>query len=88
MEDVGLKPWPKVTSGKGYHVTAPLPERMTHDQAHQFAHEVARQIAGKKSIEIAPILGYSGRSAMVHRDDMVMSVAKNTRTGQKETADA
>lgn len=47
MEDIGLKPWPKVTGGKGYHVMAPLPERMPHDKAHQFAHELARQIAGK-----------------------------------------
>ncbi len=47
MEGVGLKPWPKVTGGKGYHIVAPLPERMTHDQAHRFAHELARQIAGK-----------------------------------------
>jgi bifunctional non-homologous end joining protein LigD len=46
MEDIGLKPWPKVTGGKGYHVMAPLPERMTHDKAHQFAHELARQISG------------------------------------------
>jgi glutamate 5-kinase len=43
----------------------------------------ARQIAGKKSIEIASILGYPGRSAMVHRDDMVMSGIKH-----KEKADA
>jgi glutamate 5-kinase len=33
----------------------------------------ARQIAGKKSAEIAVILGYAGRAAMVHRDDMVMT---------------
>ena len=33
----------------------------------------ARQIAGKKSAEIALILGYAGRAAMVHRDDMVMT---------------
>jgi glutamate 5-kinase len=48
----------------------------------------ARQIAGKKSIEIAAILGYSGRAAMIHRDDMVMSVAKNAKAGEKEKADA
>jgi glutamate 5-kinase len=48
----------------------------------------ARQIAGRKSIEIGPILGYPGRSAMVHRDDLVMTAAKNGRAGQKETADA
>ena len=33
----------------------------------------ARQIAGRKSAEITPILGYAGRAAMVHRDDMVMT---------------
>ncbi|MEK1932948.1 MAG: glutamate 5-kinase [Pararhizobium sp.] len=33
----------------------------------------ARQIAGKRSAEIAVILGYAGRAAMVHRDDMVMT---------------
>ncbi|WP_457581606.1 glutamate 5-kinase [Ensifer canadensis] len=33
----------------------------------------ARQIAGRKSAEIAAILGYAGRAAMVHRDDLVMT---------------
>jgi glutamate 5-kinase len=33
----------------------------------------AVKIAGLKSAEIAPKLGYAARSAMVHRDDMVMS---------------
>ncbi|KQY13671.1 glutamate 5-kinase [Rhizobium sp. Root482] len=33
----------------------------------------ARQIAGRKSADIALILGYAGRAAMVHRDDMVMT---------------
>jgi bifunctional non-homologous end joining protein LigD len=46
MEDIGLKPWPKVTGGKGYHIVAPLPVRMAHDKARGFAHELARQIAG------------------------------------------
>ena len=35
----------------------------------------AVKIAGLKSAEIAPTLGYAARSAMVHRDDMVMSHA-------------
>ena len=35
----------------------------------------ASQIIGKKSGEIAAILGYAGRSAMVHRDDLVMTTA-------------
>ncbi|MEM6462745.1 MAG: glutamate 5-kinase [Pseudomonadota bacterium] len=33
-------------------------------------------IAGRKSSEIAEILGYAGRSAMVHRDDMVLTGAQ------------
>ncbi len=33
----------------------------------------ARQIAGRKSGEIESILGYAGRAAMVHRDDLVMT---------------
>jgi glutamate 5-kinase len=36
----------------------------------------ARQIVGKKSSEIEAILGYAGRAAMVHRDDLVMTVAQ------------
>lgn len=33
----------------------------------------ARRIVGCKSTEIEAILGYSGRAAMIHRDDMVIS---------------
>ncbi|MBP2237660.1 glutamate 5-kinase [Sinorhizobium kostiense] len=40
----------------------------------------ARQIAGKKSAEIGVILGYAGRAAMVHRDDMVMTAPAGKRT--------
>ena len=32
----------------------------------------ARAIAGHRSEEIAEILGFSGRAALVHRDDMVV----------------
>ncbi|MDE1160252.1 MAG: glutamate 5-kinase [Neorhizobium sp.] len=35
--------------------------------------EEARQIAGRKSGEIEDILGYAGRAAMVHRDDLVIT---------------
>jgi glutamate 5-kinase len=35
----------------------------------------AVKIAGLKSAEIAPVLGYAARSAMVHRDDLVMGRA-------------
>jgi glutamate 5-kinase len=38
--------------------------------------EDARAIAGRKSAEIEAILGYAGRAAMAHRDDMVIWGAK------------
>jgi glutamate 5-kinase len=38
-----------------------------------YAHEDAARIVGKKSKDIAGILGYEGRSEMVHRDDMALS---------------
>jgi glutamate 5-kinase len=37
-----------------------------------YAREDAARIIGKKSGEIAAILGYEGRAALVHRDDMVL----------------
>ncbi|MEO4045073.1 glutamate 5-kinase [Hoeflea sp. CAU 1731] len=36
--------------------------------------EEATRIAGRKSSEIIEILGYAGRTAMIHRDDMVLTV--------------
>ncbi|MHB0954039.1 MAG: glutamate 5-kinase [Allorhizobium sp.] len=40
----------------------------------------ARKIIGRKSVEIEDILGYAGRAAMIHRDDLVMTdAAKNDR---------
>ncbi|MBB4065457.1 glutamate 5-kinase [Gellertiella hungarica] len=38
--------------------------------------EEARLIAGRKSGEIEALLGYAGRAAMIHRDDLVMTGAK------------
>ena len=35
----------------------------------------AVKIAGLKSAEIAPVLGYAARSAMIHRDDLVVGRA-------------
>jgi glutamate 5-kinase len=37
-----------------------------------YDHEEAKAIIGRKSGEIAEILGYSGRAALIHRDDMVL----------------
>jgi glutamate 5-kinase len=38
-----------------------------------YARDDARRIIGKRTSEIAAILGYAGRAALVHRDDMVLS---------------
>jgi glutamate 5-kinase len=41
--------------------------------------EEARRICGRRSNEIEKILGYAGRAAMIHRDDLVM-----TELGQRD----
>jgi glutamate 5-kinase len=38
-----------------------------------YARDDAARIIGKKSKDIAAILGYAGRAALIHRDDMVLS---------------
>jgi glutamate 5-kinase len=43
----------------------------------------AVRIAGRKTNEIAAVLGYDARSAMIHRDDLVMRAAKRN-AGTKE----
>ncbi|OLP56022.1 glutamate 5-kinase [Rhizobium rhizosphaerae] len=47
-----------------------------------------RQIAGRRSGEIAEILGHAGRSAVVHRDDMVMTMAHATSISAHERSPA
>ena len=47
--------------------------------------EEARQITGRKSSEIEAILGYAGRAAMVHRDDLVITAPKASRSGSTAT---
>jgi glutamate 5-kinase len=37
-----------------------------------YGHEEAKAIVGRKSSEIAEILGYFGRPELIHRDDMVL----------------
>jgi glutamate 5-kinase len=37
-----------------------------------YGHEEAKAIIGRKSSEIAGILGYLGRPELIHRDDMVL----------------
>lgn len=49
--------------------------------------EDATRIAGRKSDQITAILGYAGRSEMIHRDDLVMKAAADAGTrGGEENA--
>lgn len=52
-------------------ITGPLGQRLATGLIRYTAAE-ARQIAGHHSAEIEAILGYPGRAAMIHRDDMVL----------------
>lgn len=45
----------------------------------------ARRITGRKSGEIEAILGYPGRAAMIHRDDLVMTARPARKAGVGET---
>lgn len=56
--------------------------------------EDARRIVGLKTADIADILGYAGRAAMVHRDDLVLTESPRhpnedtTSSSSQENADA
>lgn len=52
-------------------VTGPEGQRLATGLTRYTAAE-ARQIAGHRSAEIAEILGYTGRAALIHRDDMAV----------------
>jgi bifunctional non-homologous end joining protein LigD len=41
----GLRPWPKLTGGKGIHVMAPVEPEMTHDEAHRTCRGLAQRLA-------------------------------------------
>ncbi|CAD7050186.1 glutamate 5-kinase [Pseudorhizobium endolithicum] len=48
----------------------------------------ARLIAGRRSAEIEAILGYPGRSAVIHRDDLVMTAAAGGGAQQSSLEEA
>jgi bifunctional non-homologous end joining protein LigD len=45
LETEGLSTWPKLTGGKGIHLMAPLPDKMSHNTVHAFAKRLAQQFA-------------------------------------------
>jgi len=45
LRNEDLDPWPKLTGGKGLHLTAPVRSGMTHDQARDVARRLVRRLA-------------------------------------------
>ncbi|MDK1386478.1 DNA ligase D [Sinorhizobium sp. 8-89] len=45
LEAEGFKTWPKLTGGKGVHIMAPLPAKMSHNTARAYAKRLAQQFA-------------------------------------------
>lgn len=45
LEQEGLKPWPKLTGGKGIHAMAPLPEKLGHDAVRVLARNLVQKLA-------------------------------------------
>lgn len=48
----------------------------------------ARKITGRKSSEIEAVLGYAGRAAMIHRDDLVLTESNRNTTSTRQRKDA
>jgi len=57
--------------GEPVSITGPEGQRLATGLIRYTAEE-ARLIAGRQSAEIAGILGYPGRAALIHRDDMAL----------------
>jgi bifunctional non-homologous end joining protein LigD len=45
LKTADLPSWPKVTGGKGIHVMVPIDPQLTHDEAHDYAREIAEVLA-------------------------------------------
>jgi glutamate 5-kinase len=58
--------------GRGEPVTITGPSGLLGQGLIRYTAEEARAIAGRRSAEIAEILGYPGRAALIHRDDMAL----------------
>ncbi|MDB5392885.1 MAG: ligase [Rhodospirillales bacterium] len=46
LRSAGLRPWPKLTGGKGIHLMAPFARKMTHDAARALARNFVQDLAG------------------------------------------
>jgi len=67
-----------VTGVNGTFGRGELVEVLAHDGAHlgqgliRYTSAEARQIMGRRTADIVDVLGYEGRAALIHRDDMVL----------------
>ena len=44
LEDEGLRPWPKLTGGKGVRLMVPIQPSLTHDQARGICHALTQRL--------------------------------------------
>jgi bifunctional non-homologous end joining protein LigD len=45
LKQADLPSWPKLTGGKGLHLMVPVEPQLTHDEAHEYARELAERLA-------------------------------------------
>jgi bifunctional non-homologous end joining protein LigD len=64
----GLKPWPKVTGGKGLHLMAPLGQPIPHDGARRYARRLVQTLVDKKPDRYLLSASPAGRRGRIFLD--------------------
>jgi bifunctional non-homologous end joining protein LigD len=64
----GVKPWPKVTGGKGLHLMAPIDRPMLHDAARQYARRLVQKLVDKKPDRYLLSASPAGRRGRIFLD--------------------
>ena len=68
LTDEGLEPWPKLTGGKGVHLTVPLEPTIDHDQARAYARRIAQRLAATVPDRYTPAAAPEKRTRRIFLD--------------------
>ena len=68
LQGEGLKPWPKVTGGKGLHLMAPLGQPIAHDAARQYARRLVQTLVDKNPDRYLLSASPAGRGGRIFLD--------------------
>jgi bifunctional non-homologous end joining protein LigD len=68
LHNEDLDPWPKLTGGKGLHLTAPVRSGMTHDQARDVALRLVRRLAETQPDRYVTLAAAAKRSGRIFLD--------------------